>query len=462
MADIAQSIEKLTGQLEALSKENAELSKKIDERSKPSRFGAPGIIVGESSLTSRKFSLGRLAKGLALQATNQSPDNECKLEMDFSSRLAKAFNEADPGAASMRCVIPIGSDHLNVEKCNAVGESLAKEWSQMSADARSEIDMDEYAHFCRQALGKDLTFGTATTGGTFVAAPAQGEMIDLYRAKSLFGQDGVSATEVPLPQQGSIQYPRVTSGLTITGYGEGESSTESTPGTGMVLMTAKGNTGLTEVTEQFFKFATMGSADAFLRNALTLDTALKIDQDIIYGPGGTRIQGLSRTSGISTATAATTGTDGDTLSQKDVELLLAQMKDANVPVDSGAFIAMTNSLWTALKYREDTAGNFTSQATYAAIGGGRVASLLGGERVFGSPQIPTSRAKGSATNLTMCLVGIGRELMIGRAGGVEIKMTDSHGSNFAQGIFTMRATTYVDAVPSQPTAFGLIDRLLNR
>ena len=461
MPDLTETLKEVNDKLDTLQEENTKLAKQIEEKSATPRFGrAPGVIIGESPNGSRAFSMGRLAKGLALQATGQSTSEDCKLEMQFSQKLAKAYSDADAGV-SMRCTIPVSADYLNAEKSTAIGEALAKEWAEMSAESQKELDMDEYAYFCKKALGKDLTFGTATTGGSFVAPPAQGEMIDLYRAKSLFGQDGISATEVPLPQQGSIQYPRVTGGTTITGYAEGDSSTESTPTTGLVSLTAKGYTGLVEFTEQFMKFASMGSADAFIRNALTLDTALQVDRDIIYGPGGNRIQGIVRTSGITTATAATTGANGNTLSQKDIELLLAQMKDANVPIDSGAFIAMTNKLWTSLKYREDTAGNYTSQATYAAIGGGRVAALLGGERVFGSPQIPTTRAKGSATDLTLCLVGIGSELMVGRAGGVDMKMTDSHGSNFSQGIFTLRATTYVDAVPRQTTAFGLIDQLAN-
>jgi HK97 family phage major capsid protein len=463
MADsvaLADKLESIATAVDTLAKGYEALDQKIEEKSKPQRFGAPGIRIGESTLTSRPFSYARLAKGLASEASRNGIPDDCKLEMTFSDRLAKAYSNASDGV-SLRSCVPIGSQYLNPDQFEGAGEKLAKEWQDMSKISDMGIDPDEYRWFASRALAKDLSIGTATTGGTLLAPPTQGELIDLYRARSLFGQAGVGATEVALPQSGSIQYPRVTGGTTIVAFSEGEASTESTPTTGLITLTAKGYTGLVELTEQFFKFASMGVADAFVRNALTLDTALKIDADIINGTGGNYIQGIVRTSGISARTAGTTGNDGNTLNQKDIEFLIAQMRDANVPIDSGAFIATTSLLWTSLKYREDTAGNFATNAGYMTYGGGRVVDQLGGVPVFGTSQIPTNRAKGSATNLTLALVGIGSELMIGRAGGVEMKMTDSHGSNFASGIFTLRSTTWVDAKMRHPSAFGVIDSLLN-
>jgi hypothetical protein len=51
-------------------------------------------------------------------------------------------------------------------------------------------------------------------------------------------------------------------------------------------------------------------------------------------------------------------------------------------------------------------------------------------------------------------------MYIGRAGALEIVMTNSHASNFADGVFTLRATHYCDMAPRHELSFGMIDDLL--
>jgi len=75
--------------------------------------------------------------------------------------------------------------------------------------------------------------------------------------------------------------------------------------------------------------------------------------------------------------------------------------------------------------------------------------------------VQNNRVKGSGTTLTHVLAGIGSELFVGRSPMVEVKVTDSHGSNFSSGIFTMRGTHWIDAVPRHEESFGLIDQLVD-
>jgi len=452
---IAKSIEDLNEGFEKITANVESLAKSVDEKSKamvPWMAGAPGMAVGESVNTSRHFSFSRLAKGLVLHATKQEYSEDCKLEMDFCQKLSKEAkaNGQTVGGAFM---VPLGSAYMESD-----GSELTKEWRQMNQNLQG-YDPDEAAWVSKQ-LRKDLTYRTASTGGTFVDFPQQGELIEFLRASSLWGRiPGVR--EVPMPQQGQIHYPKVTGALTIIAHAESEASTESTPATADVLLQAKKYDGLVEMTEEFMRFATTISADAFVRDELTKDITLKVDKDIVDGPGGAFIQGLIRYSGIQTHTASTTGANGDTLEPKDPELLLAKIADNNAPVGSGTFLAMRNLIWTALKYREDSQGQPKFRAAALAYGDGGVRESIGGHPVFTGTQVNNIRAKSSGTDLTFVLGGVPSELFIGRSPMVEVKVTDSHGSNFASGIFTMRGTHYIDAVPRHENSFGLIDQLVN-
>jgi hypothetical protein len=161
---------------------------------------------------------------------------------------------------------------------------------------------------------------------------------------------------------------------------------------------------------------------------------------------------------LNTRTAGTTGANGDTLDPPDPALLYGDIADANAPVGLGFFYGLTATKW---------AGLITSQATTnefiygAQVGQGGAGKTLWGERVVCSTQVPTDRAKGSATDLTLLLGGVGPEWLIARSGVIDLQMTNSDASKFQQRLSTMRGTLYVDAGPRHEASFGMIDDLLN-
>lgn len=444
---LADSIEKAVNGFESLKSEISDIRKTIEEKSAVTGpFGgkAPAFIVGELS-NSRPFSFGNLMKAQVAMARGENPDEHAKAELEFCRKAGKAFG--------MTMAVPVSADYLS----RSGDTALAKEWSEMQA-ARGEVDRDELAKIY-SIVGKDLTFRTATTGGTMVSMPRQGELIELLRAQTWHDRAGFQ--EVPLPSNGSIRYPRVTGGVTISSYAESEAATESTPSTSEVLMEAKGYTGLVEVTEQFLKFADTVAGDAFIRSEMTKDIALQIDSDVIDGPGGKSIQGLINYSGITSLTASTTGANGDTLEPADVDLLIATMADANVPVDRGVTVVLRNKMWSALKFREDTNGRPKFSIASESFGGGPARAVMSGYPVVTTSQIPGTRVKASSgATLTLVLAVVGSEILFGRSGAIEIKMTDSHGSNFSSGIMSLRGTHYCDVVPRHEASVGLIDQLV--
>lgn len=450
---IVESIGSLEAAMTSLAKGMEDMDAKIEERSKVQQASwlggkAPGLVIGESSLSSRPFSYSRLALGLQKQRQNDdSWKDDAKLEMRFS---------ADVGRRSgFVCAVPIGAEFMSED--NGLSD-LRKEWTDMDTNLKG-FDPEE-AKWLLSKLEKSMSFRTHETGGTLVDFPQQGELIDLLRANSIFGQiPGIS--NVQLPQQGSIRYPRITSGVTVSSYAELETTSDSDIGTDEVLLEARKYAGMVKLSEEFMKFATSVASDAFVRGEMTQDINLQVDRDIIDGGGGKRIVGLINYSGITSHDAATPGTDGDTLGSEDLDYLMAKIADANVPTSSGFFFACINRLWAALKHRKDDQGRGVFDVSASSFGGGRVQKQMSGEPVYTSTNIPSTRVKGSSgAALTLVLAGVPGELYLGRAGAMEIKMTDSDSSDFTQGKFTLRGVHYVDAVPKHAESFGLIDQLV--
>ena len=205
-----------------------------------------------------------------------------------------------------------------------------------------------------------------------------------------------------------------------------------------------------------------------MRTEFIRELALQTDRDMIYGAGGTAINGIINYSGVQTVTASTTAANGDTLEPQDPVRLFAAVADANAPVDRGFFFAMTNTLWGGITTRRadavtagDGAGPFVFSALTQVVGGGKVQKTLNGYPVVCSTQLPTNRSKGASSNLTVLLGGVGSEWIIARSGVAEIVVTNSDASKFQQRISTMRGTIYMDAGPRHEESFGYIDDLLN-
>lgn len=457
-----------------------ELDKKLDEASKTRYpYGMPnggvhGIVKGESSTTSRPYSLMRLAVGLAKKADQQSDWAEnCKVELDLSKRLSEEYyNKMGFMAGGVLC--PLGSSLMPTDareladgtKIEGLSKSLVEE-CRGTMTSRPELDWDEYDYLVRKGvLRKDLSANTATTGGTLRALPSQGELIELLVAQEVMSQ--VGAMQMDLPPQGRIRFPRQTGTVSIAAYAEAATVSESTPATSALELSAKAYSGLVDVPDELIRFSTSAAVEAWLRGEFTRELSLKADSDMISGAGGTAIQGVINYSAVRTVTASTTNNDGDTLDPEDPTRLHADIADQNAPIDRGFFYAMTNTLWGGLVTTRANSGadefvfSVGVNSRGPNVGGGAIPKSLNGHMVVTSTQIPTNREKGSGSDLTLVLGGVGAEWVIARAGVVELVMTNSDASKFQQRLSTLRGTQYIDAGPRHENSFGMIDDLLNQ
>ncbi len=454
------------------------MDSKIEEASKVQYpHGSPfSIRKGEDPLSSRPYSLMRVAKAMRAKADNDSNwQSDAELEFELSEELRKGYYDRMNFNGGGGFIVPLGADLLPAEETRTeegqslggVDRNLIRKCRDVMASSMTGFDPDEYAYVMKSiGLQKDLSANNATTGGALVAFASQGELIEQLRAVEVMSQAG--AQQITLPPQGSIAFPRQTSGVTITSTSEGATISESTPATSRLTLQAKPYTGLVDIPDELMRFATSVSIEAWLRGEFIRDLALKTDSDMISGAGGAGIQGLINYSAARSVTASTTGVNGDTLDPEDPMRLYSDIADQNAPVDRGFFYAMTNTLWGGVSTRRadavsggDAAGGFVFNVATQSVGGGRLQKTLNGEKVITSTQVPTDRAKGGATDLTMLIGGVGAEWLIARAGVVEIKTTDSDASKFQTRTSTMRGTVYMDAGPRHENSFGYIDDVLN-
>ena len=128
---------------------------------------------------------------------------------------------------------------------------------------------------------------------------------------------------------------------------------------------------------------------------------------MLEGTGSTQIKGLLTYSGITTHTAGTPGTNGDTFTPADVAAMESKLPDA---VDAPTAWVMRKALFAALMNRRadavsasDGKGPFLFRNT-ANLGTAPPVELHG-TRVVRSSQVSATRAKGSATDLTYALLG---------------------------------------------------------
>lgn len=479
---LVETLTKMSENIDSLNTRQEELDKRLADAEK-TRYpygvpnGVPGIRKGEDPMSSRPYSMMRLAKALRMRASNYPGWNEqAKIELELDTRLRKSYYGSAGWLGNGICV-PLASDLMPTEDREVVLDAegttdtqpgisvdLVKECRDIMKGHDGPADLDELRYILKQAnvpISKDLSANTATSGGTLVGMAAQGELIEILRATEVMSRAG--AQEIDLPPQGSIRFPRQTSSVTIAAVAEGATISESTPATSALLLNAKPYTGLTDIPDELMRFSTSVAVESWLRSEFAREISLQADRDMISGGGGTAINGIVNHSGISSVTASTTAANGDTLLPEDPMRLFADIADNDAPVDRGFFFALTNTLWVSLITTRANSGadEFVFQSQYQAVSANQVRMTLNGHQVITTTQVPTDRSKGSSSNLTLLLGGVGADYLIARAGVVEVVMTNSDASKFQSRLSTMRGTQYIDAGPRHEASFGMIDTVSN-
>lgn len=470
----AELLEKAARTLREKAEEPASGARKMS----PAEVAASGqevaILAKSQRTNSNGFRLGKLF-GYQLGVIREQDAAD---ELDVTNKFMKALQETGnmPRDAALRGLyIPMASDYLPDDVRNREEYRIFK---SMWAAGAQNVDHGEIEYLAAKYKSDPtnpiyktaMSYLVNTIGGTLVAPPVQGELIELVRPKEALMSAG--ATRVPLPPNGKITYPRQTGPTTMYWVGENTSITESNPTTGQVSMQAKKGAVLVRVPNELLRYASV-AADALIRNDTAKTLALGIDYAALYGTGSAaqpkglvQFTGTNEVINYAGVTPAPKGvaTNGNTLRPEDSYRMIGLVEDRNFEFQG--WIARPTMANNIAGYRADAAapadaaGGFVQGLT-RALAERMPVDNWAGYKMTKSAIIRNDQTKGSGTGLTEIFGGQWEHMLMGMFGAVEFASSDQSDDAFKQDQTVIRALVHVDSAPRYEGAFIWYKTLLN-
>lgn len=461
---IVKKLDNIATSVSVVEKSNKSLQSRLDaiEKSAPPVYGAvnPGNLfyatsgpVGRDSAGYSLFKAAGYCKGFLTK-------EECKEEISISTRLKKMYGEMGymPTYQASSFLVPYSTS--DIPSFTPEGRALASELHQKQMASVSKFDPEEAAWIRRKALGTTVD----TSGAALLGYPTLGELIDLQRNKEVFSQAG--ASQVSLPANAMIDFPKLTGGATAYWVGEAQPITDSQETLGSLKLVGKKLAVLVKVNNELFRYA--GAAtEGMIRGDMAAQAALKADLAMLEGTGGTQIQGLTTYAQLSAATPWSQGVDkllaytvsGGVIQPQDINKMVGRLPD-DVQDQPLAFI-MRNDLWGALSSRRadavtaaDQAGPFVFNLTRTA--GESIPKSLNGSPVVTSSQVSATRGTGAQTYV---LMGAMKDWLIGRFGVMEFLAQNTGDTPFTNDQTWLRAIQILDAGARHSASFVFADSI---
>ena len=364
-----------------------------------------------------------------------------------------------PHCGHQSFLVPLATAHL--PSFEPKGIRLREEIRSKMLAQQDHFDPEEALWIGKRIGMHAKSLGTISdlAGGSLVGFPMLGELIDLQRNLEAISHAG--SQEIALPPNGRIQFPKLTGGSTAYWVGEGNAITESEPTTGNLDLQAKKLGIFVKLNNELLRFASP-SAEGLVRNDMARVAALKSDLSMLEGTGGTQIKGLLTYSGISSHTASTVGTNGNTFEVQDAALMDGKLPDA---VTAPTAWVMRKNMYSVLMNRRadavtaaDGKGAFLFNPTRSSAD--PLPMELYGTPVVRSSQVSNARTKGSGTNLSYILLGNFRDWIVARMGVMEFLASGLGDSALQNDQTYLRGIQHIDAGPRHPASFVLCDQLL--
>jgi HK97 family phage major capsid protein len=475
------------------SKQIAALEKKLDQMTAAlSRFPTipnagqhpliagqgPNIRAGENTMGSQGFSFIKMF-GLL---TGRLKPEQARCEQDIARRMDSALCPMDANhdagyeyatnggeiAASGRgkALAPLSTKWLNGNL--GVSGEFAYEMKGLMDAGVDGYDPGFATYIARKTLSdsKDPTVKTKAlswlnelSGGSLVAPPEQGELIELLRNKEALVNAG--ARTVPLPPQGRMKYPRQTAASLTYWVGESSPLTESQIGTGEVTLQAKKLAVLIKAPNELIRFASP-AAEALIRDDMTKSLALGLDLAGLEGNGtDTMPRGVINFQNLITVQSSSPGPNGNFLAGRDIYRMIAAIEEANAEFEGWIMRPKTLYRWYQLRAdavaQGDQQGPFLFNLIREAQAG--MPATLGGFPVTKSTQVSQNQTLGTGTGLTYILGGMWSDLLIGMFGAIEFAATTVGDTAFVNDQTWVRGILSADIQARHETAFAYCPQL---
>lgn len=470
VAPLVQNQTTLTQRLDQLTAPNTQRQQQAASLLFGAPGAAPGIRTGEDPLTSRGYQYYR-AIGFRQGALSQ---DQCKVELDVHTQLWQHMRQngfVPQGINSI--LVPLSSSSIP-----GLDDRQQGEMRQMLRQGVTGMDPEATAIMLQSYMGGRQVGGGMTrrqalsmwddTGlGVLLGSTQMGELIELLRNKEIFSRAG--ASEITLPPNGRIQFPKQTAAGTAYWVGESATITSSQPQTGYLDLIAKKLAVLTKLPNELLTYGSP-SVEAFIRNDNARIMALEADNAMLTGVGSTvKVKGLLNYSGVTTRVAGVTGNNGDTLQPEDLGLMLGDVEQFNHDVESLGWSWVCRPQYAyAIYNKRASVYNGTSTATLGEFMfhmnrdnlDARMPMQLLGYPLVKSNQVPNTYSKGSGSNLTRFIGGCFAHWMVARIGVLEFATSVQGDTAFTTDQTWVRAIQHLDAAPRYEDAFVFVDTLL--
>ena len=203
---------------------------------------------------------------------------------------------------------------------------------------------------------------------------------------------------------------------------------------------------------------------------MVVAAALKLDLAGFEGTGSTTQPiGIRNLPGKITHTSSVTqAANGDTFNPETPGAMIAELTEVNHDPENEptmGFVMRGKMWWDNLMQRRadavsagDKAGPFLFTVNNEDISAGRP-SRLHGKRLIISNQINKTTSKGSSSDLSYVVAGIGRHNIIGRVGVAELARQVEGDTVFANNQTGLRLVQYVDIGHRYENAFVIADTI---
>ena len=305
----------------------------------------------------------------------------------------------------------------------SIRASLSNDWS--SAGFEREVSKEIEKQSGRTARGfyvpgdvfkRDLTQGTATAGGHVTPDVHRGDLfIDALRGQSVVQQAGATIFR---GLKGDIKIPRLTTKGTVGFVAENSAVSETNQAFDQVTMTERTLGGFVDLSRVLINNADP-SIETIVRNDMTQQIGLKIDEVAFEGGASNEPTGITQTSGIGDVAI---GTNGGAITY-------------DATIDMIKEVAQDNALAGSLAYA------FTPEVVYQMRKTPKVSSTdsvmimdnadqLNGYRVFQSSQLPKDLTKGSLSSTAHAgIFGNFADLLVGYYSGLDVLVDPYTGSS---------------------------------
>jgi HK97 family phage major capsid protein len=258
-----------------------------------------------------------------------------------------------------------------------------------------------------EIFARDLTQGTATAGGHVTPDVHRGDLyIDALREQATVLRAGATVFR---GLKGDIKIPRLTTKGTVGFVAENSAVSETNQAFDQVTMTQRDLGGFVDISRQLINNSNP-SIEQIVRNDMTGQIALKIDDVAFEGGGSNEPTGITQTSGIGSVAIGTNG--GAITYDATIDLI------KEVAVDNGLKGALGYCVTPEVVYQMRKTPKVASTDSMMIMD---VADALNGYPVYQTSQLPKDLTKGTLSSTAHAMIfGNWNDLLVGFYSGLDI------------------------------------------